>query len=212
MAEVKLNVDNDKLIPNSGVSKVNKKSDDKHVEKVVKGKVQKKKKSVTKRVVDAFVGEDVGDVKSYLLFDVLIPAVKNTTSDLISQGVNMILFGDARRGGNTRRDGSRSYVSYDSYSSRNNSRNNRYASYNRRAAMEFDDILFEHRDDAEMALSSLFDLVDEYGSASVADLYDLVGTTGSYTDRGYGWTDLSNSSVLRVRDGYILDLPKVRSL
>ena len=43
---------------------------------------------------------------------------------------------------------------------------------------------------------------------SVADLYDLVGISGNYTDNKYGWTNLRNSDVQRVRDGYLLKLPK----
>jgi len=44
---------------------------------------------------------------------------------------------------------------------------------------------------------------------SVADLYELVGIQGSYTDNKYGWTkNIRNASVVRVRDGYLLKLPK----
>ena len=39
-----------------------------------------------KRVVDAFVGHDVGDVKSFILFDVVIPATKNLLSDIVTKG------------------------------------------------------------------------------------------------------------------------------
>jgi hypothetical protein len=47
---------------------------------------------------------------------------------------------------------------------------------------------------------------------SVADLYDLVGVTGNYTDNKYGWTDIRSASVIRVRDGYMLKLPKALPL
>lgn len=52
------------------------------------------------------------------------------------------------------------------------------------------------------------DLIDTYGMVSVADLYDLVGINGSYTDNKYGWTHLRSADVQRVRDGYLLKLPK----
>ena len=50
--------------------------------------------------------------------------------------------------------------------------------------------------------------IETYQMVSVADLYDLVGVTGDYTDNKYGWTNLRNAKVVRVRDGYMIDLPK----
>ena len=52
------------------------------------------------------------------------------------------------------------------------------------------------------------DLIETYGLVSVADFYDLVGVTGDYTDNKYGWTDLRNANVIRVRDGYMIKLPR----
>ena len=76
-----------------------------------------------------------------------------------------------------------------------------------RARLNFDDIILESRGEAEEVLSHLLELVENYGVASVADLYELVGITGSFTDNKYGWTNLSTASVSRVRDGYLLNLP-----
>ena len=56
------------------------------------------------------------------------------------------------------------------------------------------------------------DLCETYGQVTVADLYDLVGISGSFTDNNYGWTDMREASVRRVRDGYILSLPRPRQL
>ena len=52
------------------------------------------------------------------------------------------------------------------------------------------------------------ELIDTYQMVKVADLYDLVGISCDYTANNYGWTNLRNASVERVRDGYILKLPK----
>ena len=57
------------------------------------------------------------------------------------------------------------------------------------------------------------ELISTYGIVSVADLYDLVGITGgSYTDNKYGWTNVHNASVIRVRDGYMIKMPKALPL
>ena len=60
------------------------------------------------------------------------------------------------------------------------------------------------------------ELIDTYGMVSVADFYDLVGLQCNYTDNKYGWTDIRNASVVRVRDndgnGYLIKLPKIQPL
>lgn len=194
-----------------------KKEKPQQIEPVVKSKVKIKKKGIIKRVVDAFVGEDVGDVKAYLLYDVTIPAVKNLLMDVVYNGMSMSLFGSpGRRRSNVYRQGGSSYISYnnayDEWRGREYDKNRTYSRVNRRASHDFGDILFESRDDAEEVLDNLVDFVEIYGQATVSDLYDLVGKTCEYTDRGFGWKALGSSRVVRGRDGYILDLPPVEVL
>ena len=68
--------------------------------------------------------------------------------------------------------------------------------------------MLETRGEAEDVLSRMDELIDTYGVVSVADLYDLVGISCNYTDNKYGWTNLRNAEPVRVRDGYMLKLPK----
>ena len=56
------------------------------------------------------------------------------------------------------------------------------------------------------------ELIDMYQLVSVADFYDLVGVSGNYTDNRYGWTNVRNAYVVRVRDGYMIKLPKALPL
>ena len=69
-------------------------------------------------------------------------------------------------------------------------------------------MVLETRGEAEDVLSRMDELIDTYGVVSVADLYDLVGISCNYTDNKYGWTNLRNAEPVRVRDGYMLKLPK----
>ena len=57
-------------------------------------------------------------------------------------------------------------------------------------------------------LAVLGDIIEEYGLATVADLYDLCGITTEYTDENWGWTSARYMSVIRSRRGYMLQLPK----
>ena len=79
--------------------------------------------------------------------------------------------------------------------------------------MGYDDILFDSRGDAEAVLDTMNDIIDRYGTVSVADLYDLAQVPNdNFTMNRYGWTNISGAYAHRVRDGYILKLPRTKPL
>ena len=176
----------------------------KKIEKVVTGKVKTKKKSEISKIKDTFISEDVSNVKSYIVMDVLIPAAKKAISDIVRDGIDMILYGDTRSG---RSSSGASYVSYRSYSDRDR-RDTRRESSRTRVGYDYDDIILESRVEAEEVLRRMDELIETYGIVSVADLYDLVGKSCNYTDNKYGWINIRNAEPVRVRDGYLLKMPK----
>jgi len=176
------------------------------VEKVIKGSAKTKKRSDVKKFADVFISEDAGNVKSYIIMDVLIPAIKKAISDIVTNGIDMMLYGEA---GRSKKKSPASKISYRSYYESDNDRRRDYSSIRTRSTYEYDDIVLDNRGEAESVLSTMDELVETYGMVSVADLYELVGIQGSYTDNKYGWTkNIRNASVVRVRDGYLLKLPK----
>lgn len=187
-------------------------------QQITTGKVIQKKKSLGKKFTETFLGDDIESVSTYIIHDVIIPAAKNMMSDTVSNGIEMLLFGQVR-GSRTARDRNQSYVSYNSpYKKSNNGavnvRNERERQYpnKNRSRHNFDDILLETRGEAEEVLSHLVDLTEDYGMASVGDLYDLVGITSNFTDDKYGWENLSTATVERIRDGYLIHLPRTMVL
>lgn len=183
------------------------------VKPVVSGNVKTRKKSLTSRISEVFVREDRVNVKEHLIFDVVIPAIKDTIVDLVTDGIHMIFYGETRRkSGNVARTGSK--ISYSSYYKDNDDRDRRRNSRPSRSEVtDMDDILFETRAEAQEVLNSLADIIDEYGSASIADFYDLCGVTEQYTDHKYGWTDVSKATINSVRGGYfVVDLPRARQI
>lgn len=175
-------------------------------------KASKRKKSMTKKFKEAFIGDDTDNqsVADYILYDVLVPAAKNTINDMVTGGIEMLLFGERRGGSHMRRDRGRSYVNYSGYSTRRDEPRERQTSVRRsgRDRVFNDDIVLPTRGEAEQVIDSLIDIVDQYGSASIADLYSLVGIDSDFTDNNYGWTNLATASVSRIRDGYTLNLPR----
>ena len=176
---------------------------DKKLEKVVSGEEKKKKKSEVKKFANIFVPEDVENVKSYILIDVIVPGIKNAIADAVS----IMLFGEAGRLGGRNNKGSRaSYQRY--YDDRRDDRRD-YGRPRAVSGFDYDDIVFDTRGDADLVLDQMESAINQYSLVSVADLYDLAGITcRSYTANKYGWTDLRGAKVVRVRDGYILELPR----
>lgn len=177
---------------------------EKKLEKVVHGKVTAKKKSEVSKLADIFIPGDVANVKSYVIMDVLIPAVKKAISDIVTNGIDMILYGES---GRTRKNTPASRVSYSQYYDRDRVRRDRDP-VAPRANYSYNDILLDNRGEAEEVLARMDELVATYGMVSVADLNELVGITGNYTDNNYGWTNIKSAYVQRVRDGYLLKLPR----
>lgn len=174
---------------------------EKKVEKVVSGKTSTKKKSGIRKLSDTFLSEDVSNVKSYIFSEVLLPAAKKLVSDIVTNGTNMLLYGEIKN-----KKGNSSKVSYSRYY---DDRSRDYRSPVVRNNFDYDEIIFETRGDAEAVLDAMYDILNQYKVVSVAELYDLASiTTHNYTCNNYGWLDLRGSSVARVRDGYILKLPR----
>ena len=193
--------------PNSNRFKEEQKNvQEKRVEKpVVTGKVVAKKKSALSKIADEFISEDAKNVKSYVFGEVLIPAMKKAISDIVTDGIDIILYGGSR-GDRKRSTSDRvSYRSYYEGGSRSSRETRTLATSNR---YDTDDIVLTSRAEAQEVLDRMDELMDAYGLVRVADLYDLVGITGNYTDNKYGWTNIRNAEIVRVRDGYIIKMPR----
>lgn len=192
--------------PNSHKSKEENKAlpdEREKLEKIIKG-TAKTKKNEMRKLRDVFISEDVKSVKSYILMDVLVPAIKDAIEDIVTNGIRMVLRGET----SARKSSSASKISYNRiYDSKiNNDRFARDSSPSLRYS--YDDIVLESRGEAEDVITRMEEIIEEYGFVRVADLYDLVGITGDYTDNKYGWTSIRSAEPVRVRNGYMLRLPR----
>lgn len=181
---------------------------------IAKGKKVEKKPESFKDMFKA----NSSSIKEYIIMDILIPTAKRTiseivgsSSDILVDTIDTILFGE-KRSRSRRRSGSGRTSYYKYYDDRDRGRDRDRPA--RVRGYEFDDIILETRREAEEVLDRMEDLIDTYKIVSVADLYDLVGISGNYTDNKYGWSNLRSARVesLRYGDGYILKLPKALPL
>lgn len=195
-----------------------KQEEERKVEKVVQSEVVRRKKPLGKRMADTFIGGDAKSVWAFVAVDVLVPAAKDMLADAVSQGIERMIYGEAQS--TSRRTGRKPNEPYINYSRFSKSPSRRGTgdrprnemSHRARASHNFDEIILATRVEADEVLDRLYDLISKYETATVADLYDLVGISGSYTDDKWGWFDLRGGGVTRVRNGYLLDLPKPEPL
>jgi hypothetical protein len=190
----------------------------KKINSVVTGEVTRRKKPLGKRFTETFVGGDISTVANYVVLEVLIPAAKDMMSDAVSQGIDRMLFGESRgssRSRSSRPSGTNGYVSYNRMGAKPPSREglNEFARRpERRSSHDFDEIILATRAEAEEVIDRLFDLVNQYQQATVADLLELVGVSSNHVDHKWGWTDIRGAGVTKIRNGYLLDLPKPESI
>lgn len=173
-------------------------------EKVVKRPARLKKKN---SLAETFISEDISNVKKYVFGDILIPTIKNTIVDIITDSISMLILGESR--GHRRRSNADS-VSYTKYYDRG--RSTRTDSINTRNGYSYTEVEVDTRDEADEVLARMDEIIDQYGMVSVLDMYDLVGITGNYTDNKYGWTNIRNAEIIRGRNGYVIKMPKALSL
>lgn len=186
------------------------------VTKVVTGKVRQEKRSLSSRFKDIFVADST-DIKTYVAQEVIIPGIKNAFMyflDGIQGAVEMKLFGSVTR----RRSSPYNYNALSTnygkvtFGSPTTQQTTRVAERGR-SSMDLGQIVLESKGEADLVLDRLLDQIEQFGSVTVADLYDLVGITENFTDRYFGWKNLSTADVRRVRGGgYALVLPSPVSL
>ncbi len=68
------------------------------------------------------------------------------------------------------------------------------------------------KEEVEEVLESLDEMIEEFGMASELDLYNLIGIEEPSASNKYGWIDIRNTTITRVKDRYLVKLPKVVSL
>lgn len=182
-------------------TKTEEKKPDKKIEAVVSG-ARTKKKSEVRKLAEIFFPGDITNIRSYFVTDVLIPNVKRAISD----GVDMLLYGET---GRTKKSGV-SKISYGSFYKGSSLADPREKQKNHsKGILDYDDIVFDSRGDAETVLTMLEDICEQYGMVTVGELYDLAGiTTNNYMVNKYGWTNVHSGTVARGRDGFVIKLPR----
>ena len=188
------------------------------LKKITTGQATVRKPAWYKKFGRSLIADDVTNIREWIMVEVVIPSIRNLLADSIKGSTDRVLYGQARgrgRGfgysggfvGGVERPGLR--TRYDKMA---DGEPRKMLSREARARHDFDEVVLESHAEAAAVIDALIHRVEQYGSATVTDLYDLVGVTGSYADRNYGWTDLRDADVRQFRGGWLLDLPPTELL
>jgi hypothetical protein len=166
-----------------------------------------------RRVTHDFISEDGPSVMQYVVLEVMMPAAKNLISDVVSQGIERMLYGDSRPSRSSGRPGYTNY-SRPPGAGRSIPMSDPRPALSRqaRANHDFGEIILATRAEAEDVLEQLRELINQYEIATVSDLYQLVGHTGEFTDDKWGWDDLRSASIRPIRGGYLLNMPRTQPI
>lgn len=181
------------------------------LEKVIEGKVIRRKSPWYKKVTNNLVAEDAGSVGDFLLESVLLPAFRNMVRDVVVRGTDQVLYGSKGAG---RPAVGQSQTTGSLRTQYRNAPEQRPVGLTAAARSQhnFDSIVLPQHQDALNAIESLAAHAIKYGSASVADLYDILGISGEWTDTKWGWTDLASANLQQTREGWLLVLPPTQQL
>lgn len=171
--------------------------------------------SMGKRVRNAFIAEDRGDIKEHVIFEVVIPAIKNAISDVITDGIDMLLFGEKKRKtSNKTAYGSFWASSIDSEKKRENGRSGASEGHSSRSALgRYSDACWESRKECEDVLECLEAIMDSYSVITVADFFGLIDDPREFPIESihskWGWKSLKDVHPERVGNGlWGLSLPR----
>lgn len=167
-----------------------------------------------KRILKGVFASSLVDLGSYVLFDVLLPEVKDLIATTATSAVDRAIYGD-RGGARTpiggripirRREGWTERTNYTSFSTPSRAVQEQQAQTSERPS--YKDLEYSSRQDAENVLRYLIDAIAEYGTVTLGDLYDKSGVSVKPVDQRWGWRDLSVAGVRRSRGGFVIDLPQ----
>lgn len=183
-------------------------------EKKVIAKAKVQKKSAIKEALRTFFVQDLPEIAEHLVVDVAIPAAKNAITDMVTQGIQQLLYGEV----DPRRRSTSGYTSYSRpsrdysgiayYESRRTERREPRQS----KPTNVENLVFDTRGDAVDVIEYVAERIEEYGQVSVADLMSSVGIQPRYTDERWGWTTTDAFELRQIREGWLVSADRPEPL
>lgn len=179
----------------------------------LRGKVTIQKPTIGKRMHDAFISQDFKTAAGGVVQDTIVPMIKRIIADGCSNMINRVLFGSKAQN-NTSSLFSNTWrytgwgtggINYSSISTGNAVQQTQQTTP---GILNYSDITFTNREDAEDCLMTMKEILDRYGTVRIADFYEYLKIPTQSTQNNYGWKNLNSVEVEAFRGEWHLTLPK----
>jgi hypothetical protein len=182
----------------------------KEIKPVVSG-AKKVDRPATRRFLDFLFAESPKALAGKVARDVLWPRAKAGFEEAANSFLAGMLWGDGVNRplpnivkGTVLRGGG---MNYQAISTQNSMTQARQANVSRSSG-NYQDLVLPTQQMAEAVLGNMYELLNEYRMVAVADLYEAAGVTPAPSDNAYGWMSMDGARISKVRDGYLLELPR----
>lgn len=184
----------------------------KDIKPVISGAVQVKRPA-TRRFFDFLFAESPKALAAKVGRDVVVPRLKAAFEEAHNSFVSGMLWGDGANRpmsnivkGTVLRGG---MVNYTAASSSPNMMLQQARQANQsRVGGNYQDLVVPTQQEAELLLTNMYDLLNSYRVVTVGDLYESANITAQPSDNAYGWTSLDGARISKVREGFLLELPR----
>lgn len=191
--------------------------DDSKLSKQYPGNTDKQKKEPTEQkntirgnLAKSVKSIDLGKLFESLIYDWIFPGMEAAGDEIL----RMIFNPDRRGSGNGGSAGKGKGARHTEYNSMYNGERGSSVIYDPVRAPE---IVFDRREEAEQALSGITQYLDDYPRITLKEFYNIVEevskgrirvSRNGYTLTKYGWSSTDGVRISKVRDGWILSMPK----
>ena len=168
----------------------------------------RERKSVGSRFKETFFGQSFEEVKDYVVWDIMMPALKDFLYNLPQVILGALFYGDS----DYRKPNSRhtDYTKPSSTSSGTSRRNSSVEVSSNPRDYNFERFEFRSRSEAMDVLYEMKGEIEEYGIVSVADFYRMIGqdNLATWISERDGWDNLESARVIPKRGMFVLSLPR----
>lgn len=189
------------------------------------GGAQIRKKTLLDKAAEAFTPQDRQSVGEFLVKEVIIPNAKDLIFSIVSNGLSMWLWDDARGGTGAYRPrngvvGNIPYNKMFQNSKKPTEQNSRSAQRVTSTVYQLtEDITYASMPMARTVLEELIGVINQQGFVTVGDMYEIADKvtyqyTGEhleysvpFTAHSYGWTDLMTIRPKNIHGRWILPYP-----
>lgn len=163
----------------------------------------------TRRFMDYMFAESPKSLAGKVGRDVIVPRLKAGFEETVRSFLSGMLWGNGGSPVNQMIKGQTMRVGGMNYSQITPSTTGLAIQANQsRTGGNYQDIVMPSQQQAEVVLANMFDLLNEYRVVTVANLYELANMSAAISDYNFGWTSLDGARISKVREGFLLELPR----